>query len=177
MVPIASPSSSPARLAFCTRSTNPGAVDGAWWPNSCDLRAELPDLVAILGMSIGPVRRVVYDPSLWPEAPSRIIRGTALTAVDPYTLVANDTIYLMGTHSRDAVLFVVPPAIPGAAVRRVLRAVTNATGSMSVAVLRHLVDRFVTEAGSSEAGSSATRSRLTAMPAISPCEAERRSTL
>jgi hypothetical protein len=96
-------------------------------------------------MSIGPVRRVVYDPSLWPLAPSRIIRGTALTTVDPYTLVANDTIYLMGTHSRSAVLFVVPPAVPGAAVRRVLRAVSIATGSMSVAVLRHLVDRFARE--------------------------------
>ena len=96
-------------------------------------------------MSIGPVRRVVYDPSLWPAAPSRIIRGTALTTVDPYTLVANDTIYLMGTHSRSAVLFVVPPAVPGAAVRRVLRAVSNATGAMSVAVLRHLVDRFARE--------------------------------
>jgi uncharacterized protein DUF5994 len=137
MVPIAAPSSGPARLALCTRSTIPGAVDGAWWPQSCDLRSELPDLVAVLGMSIGP--------SLWPAAPSRIIRGTALTTVDPYTLVANDTIYLMGTHSRSAVLFVVPPAVPGAAVRRVLRAVSNATGAMSVAVLRHLVDRFVTE--------------------------------
>lgn len=145
MVPIASPSSGPARLALCARSTIPGAVNGAWWPQSSDLRSELPDLVAVLGMSIGPVRRVVYDPSLWPAAPSRIIRGTALTTVDPYTLVANDTIYLMGTHSRSAVLFVVPPAVPGAAVRRVLRAVSNATGAMSVAVLRHLVDRFARE--------------------------------
>jgi hypothetical protein len=145
MVPIAHPSSSPARLALCARATIPGAVDGAWWPQSCDLRSELPDLVAVLGMSIGPVRRVVYDPSLWPAAPSRIIRGTALTTVDPYTLVANDTIYLMGTHSRTAVLFVVPPAVPVAAVRRVLRAVSNTTGAMSVAVLRRLVDRFAAE--------------------------------
>lgn len=142
MVPIASPSTQQARLALCDRSEIPGAVDGAWWPHSSDLRTELPDLVAVLGMSIGPVRRVVYDPSIWPAAPSRIIRGTALTTVDPYTLVANDTIYLMGTHSRSAVLFVVPPAVPVDAVRRVLRAVTNTTGSMSVAVLRRLVDRF-----------------------------------
>jgi hypothetical protein len=26
----------------------PGAVDGAWWPQSSDLRSELPDLVAVL---------------------------------------------------------------------------------------------------------------------------------
>jgi hypothetical protein len=51
----------------------------------------------------------------------------------------------MGTHARSAVLFVVPPAIPVAAVRCVLRAVTDATGSISVPVLRHLVDRFAAE--------------------------------
>ena len=78
-----------------------------------DLRTELPDLVVVLGLSIGPVRRVVYDPSIWPDAPSRIIRGNAVTAVDPYTLVASDTIYLQGTHSRDAVLYIVPPTVPG----------------------------------------------------------------
>ena len=55
-----------------------------------------PTLSSIISLSIGPVRRVVYDPTIWPDAPSRIIRGTAVTAVDPYTLVANDTIYLHG---------------------------------------------------------------------------------
>jgi hypothetical protein len=145
MVQIASENASALRLALCSRSTLPGAIDGAWWPQTSDLRTELPDLVAVLGMSIGPVRRVVYDPSVWPNAPSRIIRGTVLTRVDPYTMVASDTIYLMGTHARSAVLFVVPPAIPAAAVSCVLRAVTDATGSISVPVLRHLVDRFAAE--------------------------------
>lgn len=145
MVQIASKTSSVARLAFCDRSTESGAVDGAWWPHSLDLRSELPDLVAVLSLSIGQVHRVVYDPTSWPNAPSRIIRGTAVTTVDPYSLVASDTIYLMGTHSRDAVLFIVPPSIPGHVVHRVLRAVSNESQSMSVAVLRHLVDHFAAE--------------------------------
>jgi Family of unknown function (DUF5994) len=145
MVQITSTTTCAPRLALCDRSALPGAVDGVWWPQSSDLRTELPDLVAVLGMSIGPVRRVVYDPSTWPDAPSRIIRGTVLTRVDPYTMVANDTIYLMGTHARSAVLFVVPPAIPVDAVQSVLRAVTDATGSINVAVLRHLVERFAAE--------------------------------
>jgi hypothetical protein len=142
MVHIASQCSSTSRLALCDRSTLPGAVDGAWWPHSSDLRAELPDLVAILGLLIGAVHRVVYDPSIWPQAPSRIIRGTAQISVDPYSLVASDTIYLIGTHSRDAVLFVVPPASPSEAVHRVLSAVSDATQSMSVPVMRHLVHHF-----------------------------------
>jgi hypothetical protein len=138
--------SSASRLALCDRSTVSGAVDGAWWPSSSDLRTELPDLVAVLGLVIGPVHRVVYDPSVWPDPLSRIIRGTTVTSVDPYTLVAQDTIYLISTHSRDAVLFLVPPSMPGRAVHRVLRAVSNATASMSVAVLRHLVEHFKAEA-------------------------------
>ena len=150
MVQIASQCSSAARLALCDRSTLPGAVDGAWWPHSSDLRSELPDLVAILGLLIGAVHRVVYDPSIWPQAPSRIIRGTAQISVDPYSLVARDTIYLIGTHSRDAVLYVVPPASPGDAALRILRAVNDGTQPMSVPVLRHLVKDSATTAGRAE---------------------------
>jgi hypothetical protein len=146
MVQIASQCSSAARLALCDRSTGPGAVDGAWWPHSCDLRTELPDLVAVLGLRIGAVHRVVYDPSMWPNAPSRIIRGTAAISVDPYALVASDTIYFIGTHARDAVLYVVPPSSPGDAAHRVLRAVSGATQPMSVVVLRHLEGHFAAAA-------------------------------
>lgn len=149
MVQIASQRSSSTRLALCDRSSTPGAVDGAWWPNSCDLRSELPDLIAVIGMLIGPVHRVVYDPSMWPSAPSRIIRGTTVISVDPYALVARDTIYLIGTHSRDSVLYVVPPSSSGLAVHRVLSAVADATGPMSVDVLRHLVRHFATQAARS----------------------------
>jgi len=152
MVHIASECSSTARLALCDRSSLPGAVDGAWWPQSSDLRTELPDLVAILGLLIGAVHRVVYDPSIWPHAPSRIIRGTAQISVDPYSLVARDTIYLIGTHQRDAVLYVVPPTSPGDAAHRLLSAVTDGARPMSVPVLRLMIrDSAAAAAGRSEA--------------------------
>jgi hypothetical protein len=147
MVQIAPPRSSATRLALCDRSTLPGAIDGAWWPHSCDLRTELPDLVAVLSLLVGPVHRVVYDPSMWLPAPSRIIRGSVAVSVDPYAMVASDTIYLVGTHSRNAVLYVVPPSSAGAAVHRVLRAVADATQPMSVPVLRHLVGHFAAIVG------------------------------
>jgi len=149
MVHIASKDSSAARLALCERSTVPGAVDGAWWPASADLRSELPDLVAVVGLLIGPVHRVVYDPTVWPSAPSRIIRGTTVISVDPYALVAHDTIYLKGTHARDAVLYVVPPSSPGDTVRRVLRAVTTASQPMSVSLLRYLIGHSTASPGRS----------------------------
>jgi hypothetical protein len=130
-----------SRLALCGRAGIRNAIDGAWWPSTNDLAVALPDLLAVVGSWIGPIRRVVYDPRIWPGAPSRIVRGTLAIAVDPYRLVAYDTIYLMGTHSRDAVLFVVPPACSGDAAGRVLRAVTDSAEPVSIDSARQLVSR------------------------------------
>ena len=140
MVSTAPYQSMETRLALCERSPHHGGVDGAWWPRALDLRAELPDLVCILSLRIGPVRRVLYDPIAWPLAPARVLRGTTLVSVDPYSMVASDTIYLMGTHSRDAVLFVVAPESAVAQARCVLRSVSGATERLDVAMLRRLVD-------------------------------------
>lgn len=157
MVPVSSPRTHAPRLAFCSRSPARGSVDGAWWPGSTDLAAELPDVLAVLGSKIGEVRRVVYDPSVWPPTPSRIIRRGVAISVDPYTLVSSETIYLIGTHSRDAVLFVVPPSCAVAVVDQVLAAVSEATGPMNAFVLRHLLGHFA--GGKSTAGKSAAGKR------------------
>ena len=141
MANVASSGPDGPRLALCGRANVRGAVDGAWWPHSTELRTELPDLVAVLGNWIGPIRRVVYDPSIWRPGPSRIIRGNAVTSVDPYRLVARDTIYLAGTHARDVVLFVVPPSTSCDIVRRVLHTVSGSARPMSAGVLRQLVGR------------------------------------
>lgn len=128
-----------ARLATCTRAVGAGGIDGAWWPGTPDLRIELPDLIAVVGLWIGPVRRVVYDQRAWLPAPSRIIRGTSSISVDAYQLVASDTIYLIGTHSRDAVLFVVPPTSTGGTVERALREVSSSPDPMTVTLMRQLL--------------------------------------
>jgi hypothetical protein len=36
-----------------------GYVDGAWWPRSRDLAAELPVLIAVLAARLGSIVRVV----------------------------------------------------------------------------------------------------------------------
>lgn len=141
---MATPRAKPTatRLAFCGHSDQHGTVDGAWWPRSTELRVELPDLVAILALWIGPVRRVLYDPTLWNLPPSRIIRRGSVITVDPYTLVDRDTIYLMGTHSRNWLLYVVPPTSSDADVRQLLRAVDDADDPLSVKMLREVVRGF-----------------------------------
>ena len=134
------------RLQLCPRMSVEGAVDGAWWPRSTDLGDELPDLIAVFCSRIGPVRRVVYDASMWHSAPSRVIRGTTSIPVDSYRLVARDTIYLLGTHSRDAVLYVVPASTDLSLARRVLRAVFEHASTTSAPALRLLLTQPAVEA-------------------------------
>jgi hypothetical protein len=61
---------------------------------------------------------------------------------DPYAIVAGDTVYLVGTQSRDAVLFVVPSATASNAVPRLLDADSDATQPMDVDVMRSFLHRF-----------------------------------
>lgn len=147
MTPKDSDSAGFGRLTICERSQIPGAVDGAWWPRSADLGGELPDLVAVLSRLIGPIRRVVYDPSSWTSAPSRVIHRNQAVAVDAYRLVANDTIYLVGSHSRDALLYVIGAQVPLPAARSVLDVVDGGRESIGVGLLRRLTNREPAAAG------------------------------
>jgi hypothetical protein len=108
-------------LATCERAQLRDGVDGAWWPSSSDLSLELPDLVAIFSLWIGQVNRVVYDPrSGWLSTPPRILSRNSMVSVDPYRLLFPDTIYLRGTHARDAVLFVLSPTDDSGVARQLL---------------------------------------------------------
>ena len=106
-----------------------------------DLSSELPDLLAIFGLWIGTVHRVVYDPSAWSSAPTRLIRRNEMVSLNPYRLVYRDTIYLMGTHSRDAVLFVLPPSSSGDEARHLLSEVSSSALPVNAGTLRQLIQQ------------------------------------
>lgn len=127
------------RLALSNYPGVQGTVGGAWWPPDRRLGTGLQDLVAVLGLRIGPVRRVLYDPALWENAPTRLIRGSTAVAVDAYSLIARDTVYLMGTHNRHSLLYVVPPGSTQLDACRVLTAVAAAANPLSVPMLRAIL--------------------------------------
>src|ERR1700757_4057506 len=138
------------RLALCGRDNTSAAVDGAWWPKSLDLSSELPDLLAVFGLRIGTVRRVVYDPSVWLPAPTRIRRHTEMVSLNPYRLIFSDTIYLVGTHSRDAVLFVLSPSSSTEEARHLMGEVCTTAEPMNACELRQLVRKCASGLGGSE---------------------------
>ncbi|WP_408632650.1 DUF5994 family protein [Mycobacterium saskatchewanense] len=148
---LASPApSGTTRLALCGRDNTSGAVDGAWWPKSLDLSSELPDLLTVFGLWIGTVHRVVYDPSGWLPAPTRIIRRTEMVSLNPYRLVFSDTIYLAGTHSRNAALFVLSPSSSTEEARHLMCEVCTSAEPMNAGRLRQLLRKCASGFGSSE---------------------------
>ena len=126
------------RLVLCPQESPRAGVDGVWWPRSSNLRTELPDLVAVFSRWLGTVHRVVYDPTAWQSAPSRIIRHNSAVTVDPYQMVDRELVYLLGTHSRDAVLFAVPSSCADGVARRVLRRAERSATPLGARDLRQI---------------------------------------
>lgn len=61
-----------ARLRLKPRGPVTGRVDGAWWPASTDLAAELPALLVGLGDRLGLVERISYHLGDWAPGESRV---------------------------------------------------------------------------------------------------------
>lgn len=62
---------SPLRLALASTDTPGALLDGAWWPRSRDLAAELPALTAVLDPLWGRITHVTVTPTLWPVIPRK----------------------------------------------------------------------------------------------------------
>lgn len=58
-------STPPARVVADTRAPDHGPVDGAWWPHSDDLSAELDGLETLLAGRAGVLARLTYCMTAW----------------------------------------------------------------------------------------------------------------
>ncbi|GLW50628.1 hypothetical protein Stsp02_62890 [Streptomyces sp. NBRC 14336] len=64
-----------ARLRLAPRGAVSLRVDGAWWPRSHHLLAELPSLISALPPEWGKIVTVTVNTQMWAEAPGRILVG------------------------------------------------------------------------------------------------------
>ncbi|MFF3929940.1 DUF5994 family protein [Streptomyces hirsutus] len=111
-----SPSPYP-RLSLAPVGSAPALLDGAWWPRSRDLEAELPSLLAVLDPLWGRITRVAVNPVHWPTVPRKVSVaghvvkvGWFLTEQDPHEMLLLS--YRVGRWN----LLVVPPqTTPGSA--------------------------------------------------------------
>src|ERR1700730_17878593 len=104
--------SSPAhtpRLRLNPKARESGDVDGAWWPHSEDLTAELPDLLSVLSVRLGPISRLTYNLTEWANAPKKLVTDGRTVRLDGYHRQPVSTVEILGVNRKRIVLLVVSP--------------------------------------------------------------------
>jgi hypothetical protein len=105
-----------ALLRLETTGSRQGALDGAWWPRTRNIVAELPALVTALTRHLGPITRVGLDAAAWDGLPTRLIIDERVVHIDSYP-AGDDTILISRGEQPHFVLMVVPPHATASAAR------------------------------------------------------------
>jgi hypothetical protein len=110
----ASPEPRPGQLTFLPRLTlepamaRNGLFDGAWWPHSRDIAAELPDLITALGAHLGRILRVALDAAAWDDVPRSVTVNAEAVRIGWFAS-SPGTISLSCGLKDHCLLLVVPP--------------------------------------------------------------------
>ncbi|ORV93761.1 hypothetical protein AWC11_05710 [Mycobacterium interjectum] len=105
---LAPPEHTP-RLRLKAKAPQSGYVDGAWWPHTDDLTAELPDLLSVLSVRLGRIARVLYNINDWATAPAKFATGGRTVRLDGYQRQPVNTVEVLGLNRNKIVLLVVSP--------------------------------------------------------------------
>ena len=120
-----SPPEHTPRLRLKPKAPQSGYIDGAWWPRSDDLAAELPDLLAVLSVRLGRIDRVMYNVNEWAKASPKIATGERRVRLDGYQRQPTNTVEVLGLNrNRIALLVVAPNTDPDRAHAALMAAAT-----------------------------------------------------
>jgi hypothetical protein len=125
-----------ALLRLETTRDRQGILDGAWWPRSRDIAAELPSLITELVRHLGPITRVGLDASAWDELPTRLTIDDRIVHIDSFP-IGDDTVLITRGDRDYFSLLVVPPQAPSDAARAAMaKAVEagNVTGAEQILI-------------------------------------------
>ena len=105
---------SPPRMALLRLQLKPVAqtaplIDGASWPRSLDLEAELPALLSALAGRLGNIALVVYQLGAWNQAPRELdVVGTPVQ-LEGLASTGPPTLEVFGLGGSRLTLLIVPP--------------------------------------------------------------------
>jgi hypothetical protein len=102
-----SPPEHTPRLRLKPKAPTTGHVDGAWWPYSDDLPTEIPDLLAVLSVRLGPIDRIIYNLTEWASAPRKLSIDGRVVRLAGYNRQPVNTVEVLGDRNK-IVLLVVP---------------------------------------------------------------------
>lgn len=177
-------SSSSLRLSLAPVGPAPALLDGAWWPRSRDLAAELPFLTAVLDPLWGRITRITVNPTHWPVVPRKVpvaghvVKvGWFLPEQDPHELL------LLSYHLGRWNLLVVPPRTPPVQAAWLMAAASDPLGTSTASRLMEEAARLRTVSetdraveavwdseGGHEARAPAARPRIPAVAAALPLQ-------
>ncbi|WP_086827649.1 DUF5994 family protein [Streptomyces sp. NRRL B-24572] len=113
----------PARLSLTPKTRLAGRLDGAWWPRSRDLAAELPALADALEGRWGRITRVLVNPGHWPVVPHKVaVTGGHALHVGWFTEQDPDKVILLSSTTGRCDLLVIPPETEPASAARLMTA-------------------------------------------------------
>ncbi|MFJ6567956.1 DUF5994 family protein [Streptomyces sp. NPDC091292] len=114
------------RLRLVPHGPIPHRIDGAWWPRSYDLTAELPQLLAGLPRAWGHISSVTVNGTVWAPSPGRMLVVNQVVRLRRTTAVnAPHTICLLAPGRGRWDLLVVPPDTPEAVAEPLMAAVVD----------------------------------------------------
>ena len=115
----------PLRLRLDPNGPIEPYLDGAWWPRSHELPAELSALLGALSADLGPIALVGYHRDAWDPAPDRLdlaghpIHLVGFGSPNPPTLI------VIADTGRRVTLRVVAPETDGASAAEAMAAATR----------------------------------------------------
>jgi Family of unknown function (DUF5994) len=120
------------RLRLKRHAPMSGFVDGAWWPHTDDLPTELPDLLSVLSVRLGPIARVMYNLDEWSTAPRRLTIGGSTVRLDGYRRQPSNTLEVLDGLGKRIVLLVVPSQTDPESAHSILMAAAATDDATSV---------------------------------------------
>lgn len=102
-------SSSPLRLHLAESAPTSSHVDGAWWPRSTDLAAELPVLLESIHARTGDVALVGFHRDGWDRMTDGAQLADKTIWLEGFTDEKPHTVIVIGSSGRRLTLLVVPP--------------------------------------------------------------------
>ncbi|MFC9506240.1 DUF5994 family protein [Streptomyces sp. NPDC057002] len=111
--PAVRPGTAVVRLE--TTHDRQGVLDGAWWPRSRDIAAELPGLITALTEYLGPITRVGLDAGAWEGLPTRMTIDDRVVHIDSFAAGDDTVLITRGEQDLFSLLVVPSHATPDAA--------------------------------------------------------------
>jgi hypothetical protein len=131
-----------SRLAVKPPGSADGFVDGAWWPRTRNLAAELPALLTALAGRFGYAERVMYNLTVWHPPGRRLLVNGRVVRLEGFRSQDTDTLTVIEAGGqRRLTILVVPPATEPAVAWHAMAVATEPGNVASPAALLSAMNR------------------------------------